>query len=316
MPKAAKAKTNTTKSQSNPLGARSANVPKKAPSRNSKAAQEKPSPSSNDLQPTSAPDNSAAQDERTETSHNTPSTSRQDDERNYLLHVMNTLTSDPAITRILSIPPSLTFGTLHHVLQIAFGWAGCHSWSWSIEVSTPVNDSGRNDSSRRKISLPKTVMVLNPGHSVDMDLGDTDVQDENRWTLRDVFEKKEWDGTAVASGAELQIIYEYDHGDSWEHQITLLGRAEKGLHSALTGLPVEKAQKVLCISGEGHPCAEDCGSAPGWEDLKKEFKKQRGGDKDLREWYKHQCANGDSKGLDPYKWDLMDVNADLETIKI
>jgi hypothetical protein len=64
--------------------------------------------------------------------------------------------------------------------------------------------------------------------------------------------------------------------------------------------------------GQGHPCAEDIG--PGWENLKKVF---RGG-KDaegLREWYKSECVNGDPTGLDPYKWDILDVNDALEEIK-
>jgi hypothetical protein len=32
---------------------------------------------------------------------------------------------------------------------------------------------------------------------------------------------------------------------------------------------------VICLAGEGHPCAEDCGSPGGWEDLKSLFKKGR-----------------------------------------
>ena len=73
--------------------------------------------------------------------------------------------------------------------------------------------------------------------------------------------------------------------------------------------------KVLCIGGEGHPCAEDCGSEPGWEDLKNAFKKPRG-NKWRREWYKTACANGDPKGLDPYKWDILEVNDQLREVEV
>lgn len=143
---------------------------------------------------------------------------------------------------------------------------------------------------------------------------DLRTQDENKWTLGDVLEKKEWDGQTISGIADLHLLYEYDMGDGWEHQINVLGRADKGLHTALTAYPPEKAQQILCIAGEGHPCAEDCGSEPGWEDLKKEFKKSRG-DKERKDWYKTMCANGDPKGLDPWKWDMLDVNEQLEKIK-
>lgn len=170
-----------------------------------------------------------------------------------------------------------------------------------------------NLSEKRGLSFPKNALTLQSRRDLESSGLGREVEDESKWTLRDVIEKEEWDGKPV-SKADVHLMYEYDMGDGWEHQIQLLGRAEKGLHAALTGLPEEKAQKVLCVSGEGHPCAEDCGSEPGWEELKKAFTKQKG-DRELKEWYKNVCANGDRKGLDPWKWDLMDVNAELEMIK-
>jgi hypothetical protein len=35
----------------------------------------------------------------------------------------------------------------------------------------------------------------------------------------------------------------------------------------------------------------------------------------LKGWHKTSCANGDPKGLDPYKWDIFDVNDELAKIK-
>ncbi|KAI4137476.1 MAG: hypothetical protein L6R39_007262 [Caloplaca ligustica] len=300
MPKAAKAKTNTATAQSNPLGAKSANTSKKAPS---------------DVQKRSIPpDGIAAQQANAQAPKNTPPTRKPNDDRNYLLHVVNVLTSNPMITRLLSIPPSLTFGKLHRVLQIAFGWADCHMHTFRIEVPTPCQHKWHKSSECQTPFPFKEVLELQSADNLDMGLGGT-MQDEDEGTLSDVLEKEEWDGKPISSKADVHITYEYDMGDGWEHQIQLLGRAEKGLHAALTSLPEEKAQKVLCISGEGHPCAEDCGSAPGWEGLKNAFTKQKG-DKGLKEWYKKQCANGEKKGLDPWKWDLMDVNADLEEMEV
>ncbi|KAL8859781.1 MAG: hypothetical protein Q9198_010618 [Flavoplaca austrocitrina] len=44
------------------------------------------------------------------------------------------------ITRVLSLPPSLTFAKFHRVLQIAFGWAGFHMHTFNIEI--PVGKRG------------------------------------------------------------------------------------------------------------------------------------------------------------------------------
>ncbi len=50
----------------------------------------------------------------------------------YLLLVRISDTSDPVITRLLSVPSHYTFEKLSRVLQIAFGWAGCHAYSFDI----------------------------------------------------------------------------------------------------------------------------------------------------------------------------------------
>ncbi|ESZ91771.1 hypothetical protein SBOR_7841 [Sclerotinia borealis F-4128] len=117
-------------------------------------------------------------------------------------------------------------------------------------------------------------------------------------TLRDAYESHKY-------GA-VEIQYEYDHGDSWEHEIIFLGKENKNVRKAML---IPDKLKVVCMAGEGHPCAEDCGGEPGWEDLKKVFKGRKADPR--KDWYKDSCANGDPKGLDPYKWDIVEVNGTL-----
>jgi len=54
---------------------------------------------------------------------------------------------------------------------------------------------------------------------------------------------------------------------------------------------------------------------PGRVDILKKCFKGRKDPEGLREWYKRTCANGDPKGLDPYKWDIVEVNRDLMKLK-
>ena len=74
-------------------------------------------------------------------------------------------------------------------------------------------------------------------------------------------------------------------------------------------------ETIACISGEGHSCAEDCGEPIGWHNFNSTFQKARSGDPDLKGWYKNGgCLNGDRKGLDPYKWDLLAINVQLSKV--
>jgi hypothetical protein len=74
---------------------------------------------------------------------------------------------------------------------------------------------------------------------------------EQDYTLADILEHSEYKG-------KTHLSYEYDYGDSWEHDITVLGKADRSLRNELGGIE----QKAFCVAGEGHPCAEDVGSYP------------------------------------------------------
>ena len=57
---------------------------------------------------------------------------------NYLIQACISSSRDPTVTRLLSLPPDLTFHKLHEVLQIAFGWANCHPHRFDI---TDIRDN-------------------------------------------------------------------------------------------------------------------------------------------------------------------------------
>ena len=127
------------------------------------------------------------------------------------------------------------------------------------------------------------------------------------WTLADVYEKAEWKD-------KVRVTYEYDMGDRWVHDICVLGRQQP---TSWAHMQIPLDMKAVCLTGHGHPVAEDCGGPDGWEGLKELFEKPRTKDEDgTREWYKKHCFNGDPKGLNPHEFDKLNVNDDLSKIPL
>ena len=74
---------------------------------------------------------------------------------------------------------------------------------------------------------------------------DIEVLDSRKMTVEKIF-----------SGGMKSFVYEYDLGDSWRHEITLLGKVEG-----------ETEEKIACIAGARACPPEDCGSIPGYYEL-------------------------------------------------
>lgn len=287
MPKAQK-KSRTSNSRANPLAARDANASKKpsSPKKTSKSnkAVENEEGHANSSQPAKASVSS-------DTSHEI-SSADSESARNYLILATLSGSTNPTITRLLSLPPSLTFDKLHHVLQISFGWTNSHMHDFNVSL---VDDEKINPMGPR----PCLSIYPNPDN-MPVDLRENS-KAESEVNLADVYEKPEWKDRA-------EIEYEYDHGDGWNHQLALLGRATPGTNAQF-GAPDDV--KILCLNGQGHPAAEDVGGSWGWEDLKEAFKHPRKAEnRDQIDWYKNGCLNG-GKSLDPYAFEILDVNDGL-----
>ncbi|KAI9850073.1 MAG: hypothetical protein M1838_006153 [Thelocarpon superellum] len=223
---------------------------------------------------------------------------------NFLVLVALTSSCDPCITRLLSLPPDLTITQFHEVLQVAFGWQNGHSYQFTLWDASVKRGAGRFE---RALCDHFSCDVFSLSSSP------KPCPDSQR-TLLDVFE-----GEAYGHG-KTKLGYLYDMGDGWQHLITCLGRANSYSAKAL-GSPEDT--KMVCLAGEGHPCAEDCGGPVGWEILKASFTgRSHVGDfevgeeqaEERRDWYTSYCANGDPAGLDPYKWGIKDVNRALRRL--
>jgi hypothetical protein len=131
----------------------------------------------------------------------------------------------PAVWRRLRVPGSANLGWLHAVIQVAMGWTNIHlhrfeAGGWTY--ADPLSELGTPED--------------NPP-----------VADEHGATLQ-----------SIAPRLKDQLIYEYDFGDSWLHQIVV----EKIMPAAPgAGLIAQ------CLDGARACPPDDCGGPPGYDDL-------------------------------------------------
>jgi hypothetical protein len=131
----------------------------------------------------------------------------------------------PAIWRRLLVPATIKLPKLHTVLQLSFGWTNSHLHAFRLE----------EDSYEAIYADDWSQDFSGPGQR----------HDEKKFRLCDLLH-----------APDDFLIYEYDFGDSWQHEILV----EKILPGATTKV-------VSCIAGARAGPPDDCGSIPGYENL-------------------------------------------------
>lgn len=165
----------------------------------------------------------------------------------------------PPIWRRVVLPDNATLGDLHEAIQTAMGWYNCHMHAFRI------GDTYYTSQAASKME-------------------DMDMENEERIPL-----------AAVVTRARQKFRYEYDFGDSWEHEVV----AEKFL-------PLDFAPKYpICLGGARACPPEDCGSFPGYENILEALKAKKPTEEqeELLEWV--------GEDYDPEHFDLDLVNRRL-----
>jgi hypothetical protein len=123
---------------------------------------------------------------------------------------------EPSIWRVLQVPSSTSLLKFHGILQRAMGWTNSHLHLFEVDGKRYGEPSAERES---------------------------EALDSRKVTLEKIYSQR-----------RTSFVYEYDLGDGWRHEITLL--------SAQGG-----EEKLRCIGGARACPPEDCGGPPGYYQL-------------------------------------------------
>ncbi len=134
----------------------------------------------------------------------------------------------PKIWRRILIPSDFLLSDFHLIIQITMGWTNSHLHQFIIN---------RTFYTQR-------------------------MQDDDLWDEMDNVDYKKMKISDLLKKEKEKIVYEYDFGDSWEHDIIL----EKIL-------PIDNNLKYpVCLTGKMNCPPEDCGGVWGYFDMLKVLK--------------------------------------------
>ena len=126
---------------------------------------------------------------------------------------------EPPIWRTIEVPGALSLEDVHFAIQVAMGWTNSHLHQFEIgDKQYGMADVDGAD--------------------------DLELEDEREYRLQDLVQERG------------SFVYEYDFGDSWEHQI------------AVTKISaVSKQPRPRCVDGARACPPEDCGGTSGYDNL-------------------------------------------------
>ncbi len=168
--------------------------------------------------------------------------------------------SKPTIWRRLLVPGSITLHQLHQIIQTAMGWTDSHLHQFII---------------------------------ADEYFGITSPED---W--QPVMNERRYRLNQIAPSEKVKFIYEYDFGDSWEHEILV----EK------IQAPEAGIKYPLCIKGKRACPPEDVGGVWGYMEFVEAMRDPNHEEHDSYiEWW--------DDDFDPEEFDIEAVNKALQRIK-
>jgi len=154
----------------------------------------------------------------------------------------------PPIWRRILIPESYTFYDLHVAIQNAMGWTDSHLHCFE-----------KRESGKKRYSSP--LLVIDCTYAIEEYEREVPTLYDSECPITYIFKEK---GDS--------IVYVYDFGDNWRHDVVL----EKIL------VKDSKQKYPVCLKGVLACPPEDCGSIPGYDQCIEASKGK--GNKEFRSW--------------------------------
>ncbi|HWW01355.1 MAG TPA: plasmid pRiA4b ORF-3 family protein [Candidatus Acidoferrum sp.] len=175
--------------------------------------------------------------------------------------------SKPSIWRRVVVRADMMLDRLHNVIQIAMGWTNSHLHQFVRGSGFKLTFFGKPDPEFSGFG--------------------SETLNEKRYTVAD-----------LAPAAKRKFTYEYDFGDSWEHEVVV----EKILP------PDPGLKHPACLAGANASPPEDCGGIGGYYDLLAILAEPKHPEhEETKVW-----IGGE---FDPAEFDLNGVNAVLRRLK-
>ncbi|WP_311214504.1 MULTISPECIES: plasmid pRiA4b ORF-3 family protein [unclassified Arthrobacter] len=181
--------------------------------------------------------------------------------------------TEPLIWRQLVLPESATVAEQHGAIQCAFGWKNSHLYAVA----------GHDWSGTKRIFM-----------DVDDGDGPEGAEDPAAVRLMELFD-------AQKPGVS-DLLYEYDFGDSWTHDIEVVGPAE--LHE----------NTIACLDGAMRGPIEDSGGVGGYANVVAVVSNPKHPEhREAAEWLEYVTQEPISK-FDPTAFDLVAINGQLRSL--
>ncbi len=186
--------------------------------------------------------------------------------QHHTLTLMVNLQLDVPCSRVVQVPAGLTLAEMHRIVQHLFYWKNYHLHEFRTPDGMPLD-----------IAFPEYADLAEPGEYDESDC----TKIEQCVSLQEAF-------------AQYQtMIYTYDFGDNWQHEITLTEETT----GAELRLP-------LCIAAIGTPPPEDVGGVSGFAELRRILSDPQDEEyEDMKDW-------ADSMGWKPF--DMEQINEALK----
>lgn len=184
---------------------------------------------------------------------------------------------EPEIWRRFYVPASIPLDMLHDVIQIVMGWNDRHLHEFVFEN--------------------KCYSVPDPEYDQQLEI---EIIDSAKTRLKKLL---------TENGSSL--LYKYDFGDNWAHEVTLENGSYKIDHEIRREYG-HYVPPVLCLAGARACPPEDVGGTSGYEDFLKIIKDRRHEEYRMkRQWARYHLTPYQEGNHDPEKFDLELINHEI-----